>query len=122
VSKYKNIQDNYPEVKDVYYYPSEDRRFMKEGENNTIIFRTLVLITQNNFENKYNDIYKKITNNYGKLDKEYYESAKSTANSYLNNLQGYPLRMKLSSKTHNEAYNEIFELFSDINQNKIRVK
>lgn len=63
MSKYKNIQDNYPEVKDVYYYPSEVRRFMKEGENNTIIFRTLVLITQNNFENKYNDIYKKITNN-----------------------------------------------------------
>ena len=45
MSKYKNIQDNYPEVKDVYYYPSEVRRFMKEGENNTIIFRTLVLLS-----------------------------------------------------------------------------
>lgn len=46
VEKYKNITIKYPEVKGVYYFPSEVREFIKSGDKDTIIFRTLILITK----------------------------------------------------------------------------
>lgn len=66
VEKYKNIKNNYPEVKGIYYYPSEVRNFIKSGENSTVIFRTLILTTKKNYDNKYYTFYENIKENYGK--------------------------------------------------------
>ena len=66
VSKYKNISDKYPEVKGVFFLPREVREFIKAGNNDTIVFRTLILITKKNYQNKFISFHETIKQNYGK--------------------------------------------------------
>ena len=118
VSKYKNIHYKYPEVKGVYYYPSEVREFIKSGNEETIVYRTLILITKKNYQNKFISFHEKIKQNYGKLENSYYESALSKAKSYLNDLKGYDLKIKPSSGSIIEGYNKIFKIYQNVNNNK----
>ena len=117
VEKYKYIQINYPEVKAVYFYPSEVRDFIKEGEGKTIIFRTLILMTQKDYESKYYYICDKLKNYYGKTSNYDYESAVQKAKSYLNDLKGYELKIR-NYNNKIDAYNKIFNIYKNINSNK----
>jgi hypothetical protein len=116
VEKYKNITIKYPEVKGVYYFPSEVREFIKSGDKDTIIFRTLILITKKNYEEKYCNLHQSIKQYYGKTDYSDYCSAKSKAIDYLDDLKGYELKISPSSEYNKkEAYsNKIIPLYSDI--------
>lgn len=121
VSKYKNISDKYPEIKGVFFLPREVREFIKSGNNDTIVYRTLILITKKNYQNKFISFHETIKQNYGKLDNSDFESAKLKANYYLDDLRGYDLKIRPKSGSKKDAYNEIFRLYQNLNYNKKKI-
>ena len=121
VQKYKNIQDKYPEVKGVYYFPSEVRDFIKSGNEDTIVFRTLILTTRKNYEQKFISFHETIKQCYGKINYSDFQSAKSKAKSYLNDLKGYQLKIRPSNGTQNDGYDKIFSIYENVNDNKRRI-
>ena len=121
VSKYKNISLKYPEVKGVYFYPSEVREFIKSGNEDTIVYRTLVLITIKNYENKFKSFHEEIQQNYGKLDFFNYMLATLKANNYLDDLRGYDLKIRPSYGNIKDGYKKIFELYQNVSENKRQI-
>ena len=121
VSKYKNVSLKYPEVKGVYFYPSEVREFIKSGNEDTIVYRTLVLITIKNYENKFKSFHEEIQQNYGKIDFFNYTLATLKANNYLDDLRGYDLKIRPSYGTIKDGYKKIFELYQNVSENKRQI-
>ena len=122
--KYQNLLNLFPIIKGIYLHSNEVLDFLRIDANSTPIFRTLKLITLDDYFSKYKSIHQIIAKHYGKFSIKQYKIEIEKVKYFMDHPGDYSLRILDNiGQPHNqkEIMLNTLEIYKDIESNYIKI-
>lgn len=118
--KYKTVINLFPLIKGVYYLNEEILDFLRKEAKSTTIFRTLKLVTLNDYTDKVNKIHHIIAKHYGNFSDSNYKNEIEKVKYFIDHPGEYTIKIlnkEGEQADQKETMLKTLELYKDIESN-----